>query len=215
MNEREKILRLLAYRTVLQRFRSMGFIRVFSDNIAEVLDISSSLVRKDFSAFGISGTQKGGYHIEDILTRIQGIIGFSEPQRVIIVGAGRIGQALMHYSGFRSSGIEIIAGFDIDSARQNPAAEIPVLPMELLEDFIREQKVRTAVLAVPESSALACFDRLVRAGIRGVLNFTPHKLKGDAGTVVSNINIEHELTNLIYLVNQQWQVPSERHTIIS
>lgn len=214
MNEREKILRLLAYRTVLQRFRAMGFSRVFSDNIAEVLDISSSLVRKDFSAFGISGTQKGGYHIEDILARIQGIIGFSEPQRVVIIGAGRIGQALMHYSGFKSSGIEIVAAFDIDPARQNPAAEIPVLPMDLLEDYVREQQVRVAVLAVSEPSALACFDRLIRAGIKGVLNFTPLKLKGDAQIVVSNINIEHELTNLLYLVNQQWQVTKNHHNVI-
>jgi len=203
MSDRERILRLLAYKNILQRFKSLGFIRVFSDNIAEALDISASLVRKDFGLFGISGSQKGGYHIDHILEKINGIIGFEEVQNIIIVGVGRIGEALMQYNGFRSGDVHIVAGFDIDTRKINKEAEIPVFPMEDLPEYVRVHDLRIAVMSVPEPVALHTFDLLRSAGIRGILNFTPVKIKSSPTLAVTHINIEHELRNLLYFVKQK------------
>ena len=100
MTIQNRINRLLSYKHLLNRFKSLGLVRVFSDNIADPLGISASLVRKDFGLFGISGSQKGGYSINDVLEKINEILGSNEVQRVIVVGVGRIGEALMSYNGF-------------------------------------------------------------------------------------------------------------------
>jgi redox-sensing transcriptional repressor len=200
--DKERILRLLTYKGILLRFKSMGFIRVFSDNIAEALDISSSLVRKDFGIFGISGNQKGGYHIDNILGKINGILGTNEMQKVILVGCGRIGQALLHYKGFENDGISIIAGFDTDPSVLTERAELPVYAIDKIRDFVKKQKINIAIMAVPELMALPTFEILKEAGIKGILNFTPAKIKNSPGIIINHMNIGHELANLIYFVNQ-------------
>ncbi len=200
--DKERILRLLTYKGILLRFKTMGFIRVFSDNIAEALDISSSLVRKDFGIFGISGNQKGGYHIDSILGKINGILGTDELQKVILVGVGRIGQALLHYKGFENDGINIVAGFDTNPLIINEKAEVPVYSIDNLKEFVKKQKIKIAVMAVPELMALPTFEILKEAGIKGILNFTPTKIKNSSGIIINHMNIEHELANLIYFANQ-------------
>lgn len=199
--DRERIFRLLTYKGILLKFKSLGFIRVFSDNIAEALDISSSLVRKDFGIFGISGSQKGGYHIDRILEKINEILGTGELQKVIIVGVGRIGEALIRYKGFENDGIKIVAGFETDHRRINPQAEIPVYAVEELRDYVEKNNIRIAIMAVPEMVSLHTYDMLKEAGIKGILNFTPTNIKSSEGIVVNHVNIEHELANLIYFVN--------------
>jgi redox-sensing transcriptional repressor len=203
MVDRERVLRLLTYKSILLRFKSLGFIRVFSDNIAEALDISASLVRKDFGIFGISGSQKGGYHIDYILEKINQIIGTDELQKVIIIGVGRIGEALMNYKGFANDGIHILAGFDTDLAKMGSHYEVPVFPMEKMQAYIKENEIKIAIMAVPELVAQHTFELLKDAGIRGILNFTPLKIKSTKSVVVNQVNIEHELANLIYFVNNE------------
>jgi redox-sensing transcriptional repressor len=201
--DKERILRLLTYKGILLRFKSMGFIRVFSDNIAEALDISSSLVRKDFGIFGISGNQKGGYHIDNILTKINGILGTDEIQKVILVGVGRIGQALIRYKGFENDGIKIIAGFDVDPDKVDAKGDVPVFHLDYLKEFVKKHKIRIAIMAVPEIMAIPIFELLKENGIKGILNFTPAKIKNSSGIIINHMNIEHELANLIYFVNQE------------
>ncbi len=99
MTNKGQILRLLNYKNLLKHLQSLGFKKVFSDNISDTLEISSSLVRKDFGNFGITGNRKGGYDIDSILHKIDEILGKDEIQKVIIVGVGRIGEALMNYQG--------------------------------------------------------------------------------------------------------------------
>jgi redox-sensing transcriptional repressor len=180
----------------------MGFHKVFSENIADALDISSSLVRKDFASFNIKGIQKGGYQIEQVLDRIDGIIGYDEPQKVIIVGIGRIGEALMNYKGFARDNIRITAGFDNDTRKLNEKADPPIFHIDHLKAFVTRNGIKIAVLAVPEMVAQQTVEMLQGAGIEGILNFTPLKVKNTTELTVNNINIEHELANLIYFVNQ-------------
>ena len=201
-SDKDKIYRLLTYRNLMYRFKSMGFNKVFSENIADALDISSSLVRKDFLVFNIKGVQKGGYDIELALDRINEIIGYDEPQKVIIVGVGRIGEALMKYGGFIKDNIKIVAAFDNDIRKINETIIPPIYHIEKLKDFINRNSIKIAVLAVPESVAQQTVEILKSAGIEGILNFTPLKVKNTSELTVNNINIEHELANLIYFVNQ-------------
>ncbi len=195
----DKIYRLLNYKNLLIRLKSIGFIKIFSDNLADSLDISPSLVRKDFREFGITGTQKGGYKIDFVINKINEILGVNKKHKIIIMGAGRIGQALMNYPGFKKDMIQISAVFDNDPVKLNEEAEIPVYPVEKLTDYVKKNGIKLAILAVPENAATECMHELEDAGIKGVLNFTPMNLRSNQISI-SNVNIGHEIENLIFLV---------------
>jgi redox-sensing transcriptional repressor len=198
---RKCILRLSRYRNALRRLKSLGFVKVFSGNLADAAGVTSSQVRKDFSLFGITGNRRGGYHVDELIDRIGHILGKNEVQKVVIVGMGNIGKALMRYRGFEAGGIKIVAGFDNDPARFNPSAELPVLPLEDFRQFITANNVKIAILAVPDMAAHQVSEIMVSAGIKGILNFAPIQLRGADDVVISSINLEVELENLIYFVN--------------
>lgn len=201
MTIQNRINRLLSYKHLLLRFRSLGLLKVFSDNIADPLGISASLVRKDFGIFGISGSQKGGYLISEVLDKINEILGSNETQKVIVAGAGRIGSALMSYSEFHKDGIKIVAGFDIDGRKLDPDAGIPVLPLEEMKEYVSSHRIRVAIMAVPDAAAQQVLELLKATGVQGILNFTAVKFKSTDQLTINNFNIENELINLIYFVN--------------
>jgi len=202
MTIHNRINRLLSYKHLLNRFKSLGLLRVFSDNIADPLGISASLVRKDFNLFGISGSQKGGYRIEEVLESINEILGSNEIQQVILIGVGRIGEALLSYKGFHKDGIRIVAGFDIDVKKIKKTGDVPVKPIEELDEYIKQHHISVAIMAVPDIAAQQTLEILKRARIKGILNFTPVKFKSTEEIIINNFNIENELVNLIYFVNK-------------
>jgi redox-sensing transcriptional repressor len=203
MTNKGQILRLLNYKNLLKHLQTLGFKKVFSDNISDTLEISSSLVRKDFGNFGITGNRKGGYEIDSILGKIDDILGKDEIQKVVVIGVGRIGEALMKYQGFMKEGIQIVAGFDIDPSRINPEGNPPVLHNDKIADFIKENDIKICIMTVPQMVAKHTVDLLTATGIGGILNFTPIKFQSSTELTINNINIVHELENLIYVVNKQ------------
>ena len=195
------IIRLSRYKNALYRLQALGFVKVFSDNLADAVGGTASQVRKDFSIFGISGNKKGGYQIDSLLEKLNSILGKDQMQKVIVVGAGHIGSALMRYRGFEKEGIKIVAGFDIDPSKINRSVSIPVLPSEEAKAFIKSNGIRIAILAVPDIAAQQAVDLICASGIKGVLNFAPLRLKAAEGCIINNVNLEIELENLIYFVN--------------
>ena len=210
--QKEMIQRLVRYKNILLKFKSMGLSRVFSDNLGDAAGVSSSLVRKDFSLAHLAvGNKRGGYPIDVLLQRLDAILGTHILQRIIIVGCGKIGTALLNYKGFSNENVEVVAGFDNNPSRINPAATpIPILPVSQLAAFIKEQDIQVAVLAVPENAAAGILDQLAAAGVQGVLNFSPVQLKAGTALFVQNINIAFEIENLFYYVrfNQRKNLPA-------
>lgn len=197
---REIVTRLARYKNVLEKLRALGLVKVFSDNLADALGISAALVRKDFSTFGFRGNKRGGYRVDELIQQVSRILGRDEVQQVVIVGCGKIGTALMNYKGLPRERIKVVAGFDVDPAKVNPAAAIPVYDMSELADYVKAHHIRVAVLAVPEAVASQVATSINKAGIVGVLNFTPVLLRDTEDLVIHNINIGLELENLVYLV---------------
>ena len=200
--QKELIQRLVRYKNILLKFKSMGLSRAFSENLGDAAGVSSSLVRKDFSLANLAvGNKRGGYPIDVLLQRLDALLGTQMLQRIIIVGCGKIGTALMNYKGFANENVEVVAGFDNNPSRINPAATpIPILPVSQLAAFVKEQDVQVAVLAVPENAAAGILDQLAAAGVRGVLNFSPVQHMAGTALVVQNINIAFEIENLFYYV---------------
>lgn len=198
MLNKKCIIRLSRYKNALKRLKALGFVKVFSGNLADAAGVSSSQVRKDFSVFGIKGNRRGGYKVDELIPQMEEILGKKEQQNAVVVGLGNIGKALLRYKGFQSGGIHIAAAFDIDPEKYNSSFDVQVLPMENFREFVQEHKIRIAVLAVPEVAAHHVSEIMISAGIKGILNFAPIRLRCADDVIVSNINLEVELENLIY-----------------
>lgn len=212
INNKNCVIRISRYRNALYRLKLLGFVKVFSDNLADAVGVLPSQVRKDFSLFGFSGNKRGGYQVDILIDRINNILGKEQIQKVVIAGAGNIGTALMKYKGFEKEGMKITACFDVDSAKLNRASEIPILPLEELNDFVKNNAIKIGIIAVPDAAAPGVLDSMLDAGIKGILNFAPIRLRGTEDCVINNVNIELELENVIYYVNAYEKANKERYT---
>ena len=199
----EQLVRITRYYRALNRLRSIGLEKVFAHNLADAAGVSPAIVRKDFSQLSIHGQKRGGYEITDLIEVLGTLLGKGDPQNCIIVGCGRIGKALIHYTGFEPDGIRIVAGFDNDpNVYTDTASPIPLYSLNRLDEIVCALKVKVAVITVPEVAAQESYDRLLKAGVRGILNFSPVTLKpvpmDDGVVVVHNINIALELEQIFY-----------------
>jgi redox-sensing transcriptional repressor len=211
------ILRLAKYLRVLKKLKTLGFVKVFSNNLGDAVGVTPAVVRKDFSMIDIPGNKRGGYNIDVLIEDLGAVLGKEQSQEVVLVGCGKIGSALMDYKEFQKEGIRIVAAFDNDPAKINPDRErTPILDIADIGSYVRDHGVRVGIIAVPDNAAAAVFDHMVDAGIRGFLNFTSVELKCtgkcDANDcpiecTVHNVNIGLEIENLFYLVNMRQKPP--------
>ncbi len=200
----DMLIRVTRYFRALNRLKSVGLEKVFAHNLADAAGVSAAVVRKDFSQLEIHGQKRGGYEIGELVSRLGQILGKGDPQNTIIIGCGRIGKALMHYSGFEPDGIRVVAGFDSDPLVYSDAScPVPVYSISRIEEVVNALDVKVGIITVPESAASDSYERLLDAGVMGVLNFSPVTLKPQIqpdGTVpvVHNINIALELEQIFY-----------------
>lgn len=192
------IQRLYRYRQSLYRFQKIGYVRIYSDDLAEAIGVTAVQVRKDFSLFGITGNKRGGYALTELLLQLNAKLGKDQPQKAVLVGGGNIGTALLQYDGFSKEGIQLVAAFDIDPMRQNEKASPPVFPFEQMRPFIEKERIKTGIVAVPVAAAQQVLDTMVAAGIKGVLNFAPVVLKAPDDVFIDNINLVLELETVNY-----------------
>ncbi len=185
----------------MRKMKALGLVKVFSDNLADALGISSSLVRKDFSMFNITGNKRGGYRIDDITARLNALLGKDKKQKIVIIGCGKLGQALMNHSGFPRAGIRVAAAFDSNPSVLDSDAPIPIFHVRRLQEFVNTKQIKVAALTVPEPAALAMVEALKTTCCRGVINFAPVALKSDEDFLIHNMNIEQEIENLFYSIH--------------
>jgi redox-sensing transcriptional repressor len=195
------IIRLSRYKNTVKRLKNLGFVKIFSDNIADAIGVTPSQVRKDFSMFGISGNKRGGYKVEELLEKLNSILGKDRVYDAVVAGVGNIGKALISYNGFEKENIRIVAAFDIDHSKCGEKSGIKVLPIEDMTEFIRDKNIKIGIIAVPDMAAQHVLDIMLGAGVKGVLNFAPIQLRGREDSVLKNINLALELENIIYFVN--------------
>ena len=201
MANRSCIIRLSRYKNALNRLRTLNFVRVFSDNLADAAGVTAAQVRKDFSLFGITGNRRGGYKVDELAEQLNKILGKDQLHEFIVIGVGNIGRALLHYPGFREERHQYRRRIRHRPGQVQPDGRPPILPLEQLVEVIKTRDIKLAIIAVPDYAAQQVLELALSAGIKGVLNFAPICLKAPGGCVVNNINLETELENLIYFVN--------------
>ena len=196
--------RLSAYLRFLEDFEGRGLGTISSDELARRGGTTSAQVRKDLSFFGSFGKRGLGYSVPELAGRLREILGLGREWKVIIVGAGKIGAALAQYRGFRQRGFLILAAYDSSPEKIGRRLEgISVRDIAQLERDVRQERPDIAVLAVPAEEAQQVVDRLVKTGIKAILNFAPTQLQAPADVTVKTVNMAMELEGLSYALTNR------------
>jgi len=199
---RKAVYRLSVYLRCLQRLKANEIRTVSSEALAKAARVKSTQLRKDLTYFGQFGTRGLGYDVEQLSKMISDLLGTTSLQPVILIGVGNLGSALLLYRGFEQEGFEIVAAFDADSARKRDKTNVPIYPMDKIEEIVRNHNVRMAIITVPAAAAQEVTNRLIEAGISGILNFAPIVLHVPDDVMVNNVNLAIELENLSYFIQQ-------------
>ena len=198
---RKTVYRLSLYYRALQRLQANNVETVSSAALANASGVKPTQLRKDLTYFGQFGTRGLGYSVKALSAKLTAVLGTTHLQPVILVGAGHLGSALLRYHGFAKEGFEVLAAFDLDASRKRARdLRVPVLPMEKLAEFVREKRIKMAILSVPGIVAQEVANELVAAGILAILNFAPLILQVPETVVVNNVDLAIELENLSYFI---------------
>jgi redox-sensing transcriptional repressor len=191
--------RLSLYLRLLEDLEQQGVETLSSEELAQQADTSAAQVRKDFSFFGTFGKRGLGYSVGELIITLRSILGLERRWRVAVVGAGRIGAALLGYEDFRRQGFFIDAVFDSDVAKIGQRWNGLVVQADAdMESALHQQAIDIAIIAVPADAAQMVVDRVVRSGVRGILNFAPVKLRVPQNVALKNVNMAVELEGLSY-----------------
>lgn len=191
--------RLSAYLRFLEDFESRGLNTISSEELAKRGGTTSAQVRKDLSFFGSFGKRGLGYSVPELAGRLREILGLEREWKIVIVGAGKIGAALAQYRGFRQRGFSILAAYDSNPDKVGRTLDgIPVRAISELEHDITRDQPDIAVLTVPAEEAQAVLNRVVKAGLKAILNFAPTQLQAPADVTVKTVNMAMELEGLSF-----------------
>ena len=183
------IRRLPRYYRYLDDLHAKGVVRISSSSLGAKMGITASQIRQDLSCFGEFGQQGYGYNVEELRSEIGHILGVDNHHKIIVVGVGNLGHALMQNFHFGDIGFTLEAAFDISPQLiGTQVAGVPVLDLAELDQYVRENRPDVAVLTVPQQVAQATVDRLMTLGVRGFWNFTNVELSSEG----QNVRIEDE-----------------------
>ena len=191
--------RLPLYLRVLTRLEKLKQEYTSSQELGEMLNLSPAQIRKDLSQFGELGTRGQGYQITFLIEKLRHILKLNEIQDMAVVGAGDVGHALARYKGFANCGFQVAAIFDNDPQKIGTVlAGITVKDIGTILEHIQENNIKIAVLTTPAKNAQEVADKLVKAGVKAILNYAPIELKVPLDVHVEHIDPAVHLQKLSY-----------------
>ena len=193
------IKRLPRYYRYLGELADEGVSRISSRELSELMHVTASQIRQDLNHFGGFGQQGYGYNVRNLYDEIGKILGLDKNHKLVVIGAGHLGQALSNYVNFERRGFHILGIFDKDPKRVGmKIRDVYVSPMEELEDFIRSNDIDIAVLTIPKTSAVAVAETLVKCNIKAIWNFAHVDLAVPDDVIVENVHLSESLMRLSY-----------------
>lgn len=184
------IKRLTLYHCILFDYIEKNIEFISSPQIAKLLNIDDSQVRKDIKLLNNTGKCKVGYEVKCLKKSIEKTLGFKNPKNAFIIGAGNLGMALAKYTNFKDYGLNIMALFDNDSSKVDVIVNFKkVFDIEKLPDLAKKLNVEIAILTVPRAYAQQTADFLIKSNIKYIWNFTPSVLKVPDDVIVWNENL--------------------------
>jgi redox-sensing transcriptional repressor len=201
----EVIKRLSLYLRDLRRMQNEGVDIISSDEITKILDVSSAQFRKDLSYFGEFGKRGVGYKVNTLVKELEQILGIDRWWPIALAGVGRLGSALLGFSGFGRFKLKIAAAFDNDKRKIGKVISgVKITPIENMEESIKEHNIEIGMICVPPQFAQQIANRMISAGIKAILNFAPASIKLDRNDVyISNVDMACELETLVYFLSSR------------
>ncbi|MER0122669.1 redox-sensing transcriptional repressor Rex [Streptococcus sp. ZJ93] len=196
--------RLSIYYRVFKRFHAGNIEKASSKEIAEAIGIDSATVRRDFSYFGELGRRGFGYDVKKLMDFFADILNDNSITNVMLIGVGNMGRALLHYRFHERNKMKIVMAFEAD---EHPAVgtideNVPIYAISDIEEKIKEINAQTAILTVPSTKAQEVTNILVKAGVKGILSFSPVNLSVPKDVVVQYVDLTSELQTLLYFMRK-------------
>ncbi len=197
------IRRLPRYYRYLGELLEHGVERISSNDLSRRMKVTASQIRQDLNNFGGFGQQGDGYNVKYLYTEIGKILGLEEDHRMIIIGAGNLGQALANYAAFEKRGFLLKGIFDVNPRLQGMTIRgVPVRMMEELGGFVKDNDVEIAALTIPKDKAVEVADLLVANGVRAIWNFAHTDLNLPEDVIVENVHLSESLMQLSYKISR-------------
>lgn len=191
--------RMCLYRQILLNLTNAGQEYVFSHELASIAMASAAQVRRDLMMLNSVGTPQKGYKIKAFLTEIEKLIDPEDVQKVALIGVGNLGRAILSYFIRRRPKIAIVAGFDNEAVKTNRmVAACPIHDISSLEDIVAKEGINLAMITVPADQAQNIANRLVAAGVKGIVNFAPIRLKVPDDVYLEDLDITLALEKTAY-----------------
>ncbi|HHV19100.1 MAG TPA: redox-sensing transcriptional repressor Rex [Thermoanaerobacterales bacterium] len=195
--------RLSMYSRYLIEADKKGITTVSSQHIAKATGVTPAQVRKDLAYFGEFGTRGVGYNSRELYNYIMKILGLNKQWSVAIVGAGNLGRALSQYKGFNQRGFNISCIFDNDPKKiGKKISNINIYSFDSLAEKVKDFNIKLGIIAVPASAAQEVADKLVKAGVRGIINFAPVNITVEENIILRRVDLAAQLEYLTYYLEE-------------
>jgi redox-sensing transcriptional repressor len=198
------IKRMPRYRRYLKDLQQKGVNKISSGEFSRLIGYTASQIRQDFNNFGGFGQQGYGYNVTALYNEISAILGLDKEYKMIVVGAGNLGQAIINYTYYFKSGFVVSGIFEI-----NPKLigikinDIEILDYEYLEKYVREHKIDIGIICTAKDNAQEVADKLSAAGVKGIWNFAPLDIVVPENVALENVHLSDSLHSLAYHINKR------------
>ena len=200
------LLNVSLYYRIFKRFHRENIDKTSSKQIAEAIGIDPATVRRDFSYFGELGRRGFGYDVSKLMTFFAELLNDNATTKVVLVGVGNIGRALLHYRFQERNRMQLVMAFDTDDNElvgTQTEDKIPIYGISQIKDKIAQEDIKTAILTVPSVKAQEVAELLVDAGIEGILCFSPVNLNLPRHVVLQYVDLTSELQTLLYFMKEE------------
>jgi len=196
------ISRLSIYLRCVDQLLDAGVETVSSQELAKRFNLNSAQIRKDLAYFGEFGVRGVGYNVSQLRQYVVEILGLDCERRLVIVGAGNLGSALCHYSGFSGGNFLVVGVLDSDPSRIGDATPAGLLVEDAarLQEIVAQRQVEVGIITTPAGAAQTVCNSMVDAGLRAILNFAPMRLRAPESVLVKSVDLKVHLEELSFFL---------------
>lgn len=200
------IKRLSIYNRILNELNRDGVEVVSSARLSEISGLNAAQIRKDLTYFGEFGVRGVGYFVTHLRDNIKKILGINRQWNLIIIGAGKLGQAILSYGNLKAQGYNIVAAFDSDPSKIGTKIGVfntPVYPLSKLKEIVSKNLVKIAIITTPAIAAHEVLPLLEEANIEGIINFAPVKLNSSKNIKISYVDLVTEFDKMVFKISSE------------
>lgn len=196
------IKRLPRYRRYLIELKKKGVEKISSKEFSSLIGYTASQIRQDLNNFGGFGQQGYGYSVDSLYDEISAILGLDKEYRMVIMGAGNLGQAIAKYTNFHKQGFKIYGVFEVDpNLIGTDLGGLEIMDYENIVEFVEEENIDIGIICVSQENAQEVADKLSFAGVKGLWNFAPTDLEVPKHVALENVHLSDSLHSLAYHMN--------------